>query len=196
MKPLFESKHFCLNEIRRSGKKAIAGTLFFQGMQSDAGDFRRILAVKAGKVTFAGRATKGRTRRYGIHVCVEIADIDGPITMTYYGLDARIPHVGEDIMPGDTIGFSSSGILGIETRRNGRLIDAPAVLGIPPFLQVWDMTDIVRVVRCADCKESRELRRNDPTEDRYVEGCLWCMGHGHGVLPTQFCAEGDKEKKQ
>ena len=57
-------------------------------------------------------------------------------------------------------------------------------------------SDVVPVVRCGDCKHSRELDRSDRYEDSFVVGCLWCMvGRGDGVLPDQFCDYGERENK-
>jgi hypothetical protein len=57
-------------------------------------------------------------------------------------------------------------------------------------------SDVVPVVRCGDCKHSRELDRSDRYEDSFVDGCLWCMvGRGDGVLPDQFCDYGERENK-
>lgn len=33
----------------------------------------------------------------------------------------------------------------------------------------------------------------DSYEDSFIEGCLWCMlGRGDGVMPEQFCDDGEK----
>ena len=71
--------------------------------------------------------------------------------------------------------------------------------GIDPAVVVADYlldNDILPVVRCGDCKHSRELDRSDRYEDSFVDGCLWCMvGRGDGVLPDQFCDYGERENK-
>lgn len=139
MKSLFESNRFALTEVIRSGKKEIAGTLRFESLESDRGDFRRILAVRGGVVTFAGRAEPGtKAARYGVHVKVLCDDAD-PFEMIYSGLDCRFPAKGQRIMPGDKVGFQAFGKVTLECRRNGRLIDAPAQLGITPKPQEWSL---------------------------------------------------------
>lgn len=51
------------------------------------------------------------------------------------------------------------------------------------------------IVRCGDCKHSRELDRTDPYEDSFIDGCVWCMlGRGDGLLPTQFCDNGEPKE--
>lgn len=55
--------------------------------------------------------------------------------------------------------------------------------------------DVVEVVRCGQCKHSRELDRSDPYENSFVDGCLWCMmGRGDGVAKDQFCDEGERKE--
>lgn len=54
--------------------------------------------------------------------------------------------------------------------------------------------DVVPVVRCGQCKHSRELDRSDPYENSFVDGCVWCMmGRGDGVAKDQFCDEGQRK---
>ena len=43
--------------------------------------------------------------------------------------------------------------------------------------------DAVPVIRCKNCSYSRALRHNDPYENRYIEGCMWCMNISEGVMP-------------
>lgn len=87
-----------------------------------------------------------------------------------------------------------------------RLIDADAFLermshtdrffGVVFDINDTPTVDAVPVVRCGDCKHSRELDRSDRYEDSFVDGCLWCMvGRGDGVLPDQFCDYGERENK-
>lgn len=56
--------------------------------------------------------------------------------------------------------------------------------------------DAVEVVRCAQCRYSKELDRSDPMENRYVEGCLWCEYHGTGELPDEYCSDGERRCKE
>ena len=55
---------------------------------------------------------------------------------------------------------------------------------------------IREVVQCKDCKDSRELNRKDPYENRFIEGCLWCTNGRGGVLPEQFCDEGERKREE
>ena len=56
--------------------------------------------------------------------------------------------------------------------------------------------DAVPVVRCGQCKHSRELDRSAPYENSFVEGCVWCMmGRGDGVAKDQFCDEGEQKEE-
>ena len=62
--------------------------------------------------------------------------------------------------------------------------------------------DAVPVIRCKDCKYSRELsrelsralRRNDPYENRYIESCLWCMNISEGVMPDDYCSRARRKE--
>lgn len=56
------------------------------------------------------------------------------------------------------------------------------------------LLEYVHVVRCKDCKHSRDLDRSDPYESGFVDGCLWCMmARADGVMPDQFCDEGERK---
>lgn len=72
------------------------------------------------------------------------------------------------------------------------------VLGIESVLEYarsLPSADVAPVVRCGQCKHSRELDRKDPYESAYVEGCLWCLnGRGDGVMPDQYCDEGERKE--
>lgn len=70
------------------------------------------------------------------------------------------------------------------------------IKGMTVFVGVGLNEDVAPVVRCGDCKHSRELDRSDRYEDSFIDGCLWCMlGRGDGVLPDQFCDYGERENK-
>ena len=72
-------------------------------------------------------------------------------------------------------------------RQNNAFIDAAILKAIPTI-------DAVPVVRCGQCKHSRELDRSDPYENSFVDGCVWCMmGRGDGVAKDQFCDEGQRK---
>ena len=61
----------------------------------------------------------------------------------------------------------------------GRIKKAPAV-------------DAVLVVRCKACQKSRPLKRKDPFENKFVDGCIWCMEHGDGVFEDDYCSYGER----
>ena len=54
--------------------------------------------------------------------------------------------------------------------------------------------DAVPVIRCKDCSYCRELRRNDPYENRYIEGCMWCMNISEGVMPDGYCSSAKRRE--
>lgn len=65
---------------------------------------------------------------------------------------------------------------------------------IPRLIDEQPTIDAVPVVRCGQCKHSRELDRSDPYENSFVDGCVWCMmGRGDGVAKDQFCDEGQRK---
>ena len=72
-------------------------------------------------------------------------------------------------------------------QQNNAFIDSAILKAIPTI-------DAVPVVRCGQCKHSRELDRSDPYENSFVDGCVWCMmGRGDGVAKDQFCDEGERK---
>ena len=56
------------------------------------------------------------------------------------------------------------------------------------------VADAVPVIRCKDCSYCRELRRNDPYENRYIEGCMWCMNISEGVMPDGYCSSAKRRE--
>ena len=52
--------------------------------------------------------------------------------------------------------------------------------------------DAVPVIRCKDCKYSRELNREDPKERQFIEGCVWCMNWEYGVFPDDYCSNAKR----
>ena len=52
--------------------------------------------------------------------------------------------------------------------------------------------DLVEVVRCKNCIMSRPLNRNDRLENRYADGCVWCMEHSAGMCEYDFCSYGER----
>ena len=77
-----------------------------------------------------------------------------------------------------------------------RSIPAPAsVVSLAAAISQTPAADVVEVVRCGQCKHSRELDRSDPYENSFVDGCVWCMmGRGDGVAKDQFCDEGERKE--
>ena len=54
--------------------------------------------------------------------------------------------------------------------------------------------DAVPVIRCKDCKYSRELNHEDPKERQFIEGCVWCMNWEYGVFPDDYCSNAKKKE--
>lgn len=52
------------------------------------------------------------------------------------------------------------------------------------------IVDAVVVTRCKDCRNHRELNREDRLESGYAEGVLWCMNRSDGVWADGFCSDG------
>lgn len=52
--------------------------------------------------------------------------------------------------------------------------------------------DAVPVIRCKDCKYSRELNHEDPKERQFIEGCVWCMNWEYGVFPDDYCSNAKR----
>ncbi len=56
--------------------------------------------------------------------------------------------------------------------------------------------DAVPVIRCKDCSYCRELCRNEPYEDLFAEGCMWCMNINDGVNPDGYCSNAKKKEDE
>ena len=56
--------------------------------------------------------------------------------------------------------------------------------------------DAVPVIRCRDCKYSRELNHEDPKERQFIEGCVWCMNWEYGVFPDDYCSNAKKKEDE
>ena len=80
-------------------------------------------------------------------------------------------------------------------KEHSRLRDGDVLWSIPPsHIDLAPTIDAEPVVRCGQCKHSRELDRSDPYENSFVDGCVWCMmGRGDGVAKDQFCDEGERK---
>ena len=56
--------------------------------------------------------------------------------------------------------------------------------------------DAVPVIRCRDCKYSRELNHEDPKERQFIEDCVWCMNWEYGVFPDDYCSNAKKKEDE
>lgn len=56
--------------------------------------------------------------------------------------------------------------------------------------------DAVPVIRCKDCKYSRELNHEDPKERQFIEGCVWCMNWEYGVFPDDYCSNAKRREDE
>ena len=54
--------------------------------------------------------------------------------------------------------------------------------------------DVEYVIRCKDCKYSRELNHEDPKERQFIEGCVWCMTWEYGVFPDDYCSNAKRKE--
>ena len=141
---LYSSRHFALTNIQKSGKKQIAGILDFKGLPSVCGAENEVLAAEHGTVIAAGRCTAPNSRIHRLGTYVTISGHDGA-TVTYSRLAARYVSPGEYVEIGQPIGVEgntgagSGNFLRLEFRRNGRLIDGCAYLGIKPELREFTL---------------------------------------------------------
>ena len=60
------------------------------------------------------------------------------------------------------------------------------------WIESQPAADVVEVVRCPQCRNSRPINRRDPYENRYTEGCVYCMEHGGGMFADDFCSYGER----
>lgn len=56
------------------------------------------------------------------------------------------------------------------------------------------VTDCVPVIRCKDCKFSRELRPEDTQEKQFIKGCIWCANWRYAVMPEDYCSNAKRKK--
>lgn len=56
------------------------------------------------------------------------------------------------------------------------------------------VTDCVPVIRCKDCKFSRELRPEDAQGRQFIEGCIWCANWRYAVMPEDYCSNAKRKK--
>lgn len=53
--------------------------------------------------------------------------------------------------------------------------------------------DVVEVVRCKNCANSRPLNQKDPFENIYCDECVWCSLRKDGVFEDHFCRDGKRK---
>ena len=162
---LYSSRHFALTEISQSGKKQVAGILDFKGMPSVCGSENEVLAIDDGIVIEAGRfcGRSSRKRRLGTYVI--LSGRDGA-TVTYSRLASRFVSPGELVKSGQKIGIEGETGVGIgkflrlEFRRNGRLIDGCAYLGIKAEPQEFSFLPLSPAeIVCNVCNIPIDIRR-------------------------------------
>lgn len=54
--------------------------------------------------------------------------------------------------------------------------------------------DCVPIIRCKDCKFSREGHLENAQEKRFVEGCIWCTNWAYVVMPEDYCSNAKRKK--
>ena len=85
----------------------------------------------------------------------------------------------------------------LEVLRDSTADYAKAVEALDAAIDFIKRNYLIReVVQCKDCKDSRELNRKDPYENRFIEGCLRCTNGRGGVLPEQFWEEGERKREE
>ena len=134
---LYGSRRYAVISISRRGKKKTPGIIDFKGLPSVCGSETDVLAIDEGIVVEAGRACAGSPRQRRLGTYVTLTGRDG-VTITYSRLASRSVKVGDRVIAGQQIGVEGSTGVGtgrflrLEFRRNGRLIDGCAYLGLKP----------------------------------------------------------------
>lgn len=54
--------------------------------------------------------------------------------------------------------------------------------------------DCVPVIRCKDCKFSRELRSEDTQGRQFIEDCIWCANWKYAVMPEDYCSNAKRKQ--
>ena len=136
----FESGHFALTDIIRTGKKQTAGNLHFIDFdEQHLGSW--VLAIKPGLVVATGVANPKSISLRGMYIRVRVdGKPDDRYDLIYYGLTQRFVRVGQRVQIGERIAYVNDGELDIGCVRNERRIEAPAALGITPETQEWRMS--------------------------------------------------------
>lgn len=162
---LYSSRRFALTGIGRQGKKKVAGILDFKGLPSSCGSDTEVLAIDEGIVIDAGRASDPTSRLRRLGTYVTLTGRDG-VTVTYSRLASRRVSKGERVLSGQPIGvegdtgFGFGSFLRLEFRRNGRLIDGCAYLGIKPETREFNFLPYSPAeVVCSVCSIPVDTRR-------------------------------------
>lgn len=136
----FESGHFALTNIIRTGKKQTAGNLHFIDLdERHLGSW--VLAIKPGLVVATGVANPKSTLSRGMYIRVRVdGKPDDQYDLIYYGLTQRFVRTGQRVQIGERIAYVNDGELDIGCMRNERRIEAPIMLGIEPKEQEWHMS--------------------------------------------------------
>lgn len=53
--------------------------------------------------------------------------------------------------------------------------------------------DVVEVVRCKDCANSRPIDKERWHETTFYEECVWCQWFDTGMLPDEYCSYGKRK---
>lgn len=57
------------------------------------------------------------------------------------------------------------------------------------------VADVVEVVRCKDCEDSRPLKRERLPESIFRKECVWCRRFNTGMLPDGYCDHGKRKEE-
>lgn len=58
-----------------------------------------------------------------------------------------------------------------------------------------DFPDMVKVVRCKDCVNSRPLDKERRNEAVFYEECVWCQWFDTGMYPDEYCCYGKRKEE-
>lgn len=63
------------------------------------------------------------------------------------------------------------------------------------MLEKLPAADVVEVVRCKDCEDSRPLKRERLPESIFRKECVWCRRFNTGKLPDGYCDHGERKEE-
>lgn len=58
-----------------------------------------------------------------------------------------------------------------------------------------DFPDMVKVVRCKDCANSRPIDKERRHETVFYEECVWCQWFDTGMYPDEYCSYGKRKEE-